>query len=92
MKPTIGRIVHFRAPDACGGEVYAAIVTAVHEVELIDGGPSHAPAPSLTLCDLATFGPASLYFHQGVPHADAPPDVLPKKGRWSWPPMVGGGK
>lgn len=51
MTPTIGRIVHFRAPADCGGAVYPAIVTRVHESGALD---------------LATFGPTSLYFQLGV--------------------------
>lgn len=47
MTPTIGRIVHYQAAADCGGAVYPAIITRVHESGAVD---------------LATFGPQSLYF------------------------------
>ncbi len=51
MRPTIGRIVHFKAAGDCGGDIYPAIVTKVHD----DG-----------TIDVTTFGSQSLYWHQKV--------------------------
>lgn len=55
MKPTIGRIVHFRAPQDCGGEIYAGIVVKVNEDETVN---------------LMTFGTGSVYAQNGVPFSE----------------------
>lgn len=76
MKPSLGRIVHYRAPQECGGETYAAIVVRVHD----DG----------TTCDLVTFGPHSMYHNNGIAMGAADPSEAsgPDFGRWFWPPRV----
>jgi len=75
MKPTIGRTVHFRGAnrDGSAGDVYAAIITAVHENGTVD---------------LVTFGPNSVYFQHNVPQDDHPQSAEPLAGCWSWPPRV----
>lgn len=55
MKPTIGRIVHYRAHHDCGGETYAGIITRV------------SADPTDTKVDLVTFGPNSIYHNHNVP-------------------------
>ena len=69
MRPSIGRIVHFKAPGECGGEVYAAIVTRVND----DG-----------TCELATFGPNSVYFQHNIPELTDRTKM--ELGGWFWPP------
>jgi hypothetical protein len=34
--PSIGRIVHYRAPELEGGDIYAALITRVHEDWSVD--------------------------------------------------------
>ena len=76
MYPTLGRIVHFMAPDDCGGETYAGIIVATYANGLRPGGVEDK-------VDLVTFGPSSFYHNNGVPFAEKP-----TPGCWSWPPRV----
>lgn len=79
IQPTIGRIVHFVPPSENVGpksvKLVAAIVTNVHGADVPVTGEHH--------CDLATFGPNSLYFQHMVPWSEEP-----KPGHWSWPPRT----
>ncbi len=72
MKPSIGRIVHYRSYGTPGGEYLpeprAAIITAVS-----DGN-------DVSLCVL---NPTGLFFNEDVPYSQEP-----KPGHWSWPPRV----
>lgn len=72
QKVTVGRIVHFIPPTKNVGpdsiKLVAAIVSGVNS----DG-----------TCDLATFGPTSLYFQQAIPFSEEY-----KPGHFSWPPKV----
>ncbi len=69
MKPTVGRIVHFVPPQECTAEktlaFYASIIAQVNA----DG-----------TCELATFGPNSLYFQHSIAEA-----AWLTPGCWSWP-------
>lgn len=73
MKPTIGRIVHYRAPEDCGGAVYPGLVVAVHEGD----------GPGFPKLDLVTFGPSSIYHNNGTPAG-----IENQPGCWFWPPRV----
>ncbi|HXD98232.1 MAG TPA: hypothetical protein VN646_16910 [Candidatus Acidoferrum sp.] len=73
MQPTIGRSVHFRAPTEQGGETYAAIITVVHEADLVS---------------LVTFGPRSVYFHERVARVEAEKAADSALPCWFWPPLI----
>lgn len=82
MTPTPGRIVHFVPPQECTAEktlaFYPAIITQVNQ----DGS-----------CELATFGPNSLYFQHNIqisPAVDGQAayaeGTVPAPGCFNWPP------
>jgi len=72
MKPSIGRIVHYRSYGTPGGEYLpeprAAIITAIGDGD------------DVSLCVL---NPTGLFFNEKVPYAEDP-----TPGHWSWPPRV----
>lgn len=74
--PSVGRIVHYHAPNG-GGEddpgPYAGLIVRVH--------PGGLGLPRLV--DLVTFGPLSIYHDLSVPFSP-----VPAPGHWSWPPRV----
>lgn len=81
MKPTIGRMVHYRSYGTPGGEYLpeprAAIITEVEQVQLTPGG-------ELTeVVGLAVLNPTGLFFTQKARFSE-----VPKPGHWNWPPKV----
>lgn len=82
MKPTVGRIVHYRShgtpPRADGSQAYtsecrAAIITAVEDP------PGPAGDGIVSLCVL---NPTGQFFNTGVSHVDAEHGA---GGSWHWP-------
>lgn len=75
MKPTVGRMVYYRAYGTPGGEFpsveRAAIITDVHE-----GDPDEA----VSLCVL---NPTGMYFSTHIKRGQRP-------GRWDWMPFQKG--
>lgn len=73
-KPSVGRIVHYRAYGTPGGEYpsvcRAAVVTEVDDPEAHDSAVG-----------LAVLNPTGVFFNQHVPHGDGP-------GQWHWPERV----
>lgn len=82
QKPSVGRIVHFVPPQECTAPAtlafYPAIITQVNEKP-----PVGIRMEPIVTCELATFGPNSLYFQHGIPFSEEP-----KPGHWNWPPRV----
>lgn len=74
MKPSVGRIVHYRSYGTPGGEYAsecrAAIVTAVH------------PGTGVSL---AVLGPEGLFFNQNCPQYEPDGAGPPPGGSWHWP-------
>lgn len=76
--PTVGRMVHFYAPEGCAGPKgldgpYAGIITGVND--------------DLTV-NLTTFGPTgSIYPHRNVARSENE-GATPTPGCWSWPPRT----
>lgn len=72
-KPSVGRIVHFRAPATKnGGEAYAALVTRVHSPAIVD---------------LVVFGSQGVSFHLDIPRLGHPSQTA-LSGSWDWPPRM----
>lgn len=74
-------MVHFVPPQECTAPAtlayYPAIVTQVNP-------PSDAAGAAIPeTCELATFGPNSLYFQHHIPFSETL-----KPGHWSWPARV----
>lgn len=79
MKPTPGRIVHFVPPQECTAEKTLAFYPAI--ITQVNPPVAHSPvALQPETCELATFGPNSLYFQHGIPFSETL-----KPGHWSWP-------
>lgn len=81
MKPSVGRIVHYRSYGTPGGEYLpecrAAIVTEV------DTPPENAPwMEPVGLCVL---NPTGQFFNRGVKH-----DEEKSGGTWHWPERADG--
>ena len=83
MKPSIGRIVHYRSYGTPAGEYEpecrAAIITQVHGAvreghEDWDQGDVH----------LAVFNPEGVYFNKYVDHDE----TKTRGGTWHWPERV----
>jgi hypothetical protein len=86
QKPSVGRIVHYRAYGTPGGEYLpecrAAIITAVE-----DPSPD---APWLEPVSLAVLNPTGMFFNQGCKHDEAVLDSGQRGagGTWHWPGRV----
>lgn len=82
MKPTVGRIVHYKSYGTPGGEYKseprAAVVTAVHGNQW-DGQEAAEFGEPGYLVDLCVLNPTGMFFNQKVLQGDKP-------GQWNWPP------
>jgi hypothetical protein len=95
VKPSVGRIVHYRSYGTPGGEYpavcRAAIVTAVDTYQ--DGGD---PDQHLGHVDLCVLNPTGQFFNRGVLHHEGDPDHVDatpghptyRPGTWHWPERV----
>lgn len=76
MKPTVGRIVHYRSYGTPGGEYApecrAAVVTKVYW-NSVDSGIEE-------MVSLAVLNPEGMFFNQDVPFSERPVG-----GTWHWP-------
>ncbi len=74
QRPSVGRVVHYKAYGTPGGEYpsvcRAAVVTEVAE-------PDNPESP----LGLAVLNPTGMFFNQRVPYGEA-------AGHWHWPERV----
>jgi len=86
MKPSVGRIVHYRSYGTPGGEYTpqcrAAIVTAVHPSEG-DGSLANMNGPEEV--SLAVLNPEGMFFNQRCRHSEG----SRTGGTWHWPEREG---
>jgi hypothetical protein len=82
MKPSVGRIVHYRSYGTPGGEYpsvcRAAVITAVDEYQKSDDGGFVGHV------DLCVLNPEGMFFNKGV-HQD---EESHKGGSWHWAERV----
>lgn len=78
QKPSVGRIVHYRAHGSPDGthkpEARAAIITGVYKTP--EGDLDHHKV------DLAVFNPSGMFFNAGCLFDGE------KGGTWNWPPRA----
>jgi len=83
QKPSVGRIVHYVSYGTPGGEFKpehrAAIITAVREVEPVDGEDS-----AVVQVDLCVLNPSGFFFNTNVRHDEE----AELGGTWHWPERV----
>lgn len=83
QKPSIGRIVHYRAHGSPDGShkpaVRAAIITGTYQVASTSDTPADVDHHKVDLCVL---NPTGMFFNVGCLFDGE------KGGTWSWPPRV----
>lgn len=87
MKPSIGRIVHYRSYGTPKGEFEstcrAAIITAVGEDPAVGDLLGEPTGPVVSLCAI---NPTGLFFHETCPQDES----NTQGGTWHWPERVDG--
>lgn len=92
MKPSVGRIVHYKSYGTPGGEYgqecRAAVITAVYEDPDPDPADPYTVQPSETRrtgeVDLCVLNPEGMFFNRVVPQSEP----LKPGGTWHWPERV----
>jgi hypothetical protein len=79
MKPSVGRIVHYRSRGGILERCMAAVITDIHEVEVEDESDFR------TFVSLTVFTPDSINLVGLVPEGDPESD---EGNRWHWPERV----
>ena len=83
QKPSVGRIVHYVSYGTPNGEYApehrAAIITAVREVEPLDGEIN-----AIIQVDLCVLNPTGFFFNTNVKHDEE----TMTGGSWHWPERV----